>query len=256
MAQKDGVPEVNRVVAEILVATDVTRAWNICCDALEAMGLHAIIYGATRIPTWGILGDAQDALILYRGPQAYADAYIGNEMYLNSPTYEWAEHNDGFTSWSEAVAQSNSAPSDYQRKIVELNRVHGCLSGFVGSLNHVVPGMRGVVGLSPGRGILQPEADVLWGQIGADVEMLLKLTHLRIATLPQNPQRRPLTSRQREALTWTAQGKTMQDMATIMGLSVATIEKHLRMAREALDAQTTAHAVQKAVTLNLLTVES
>ena len=51
------------------------------------------------------------------------------------------------------------------------------------------------------------------------------------------------------------QGKTMQDIATIMGLSVGTIEKHLRMARDALDAKTTAHAVQKAMSLNLLGVE-
>jgi LuxR family transcriptional regulator len=122
-------------------------------------------------------------------------------------------------------------------------------------LNHVVPGMRGVIGLSPGHGMLQPEADALWKEIGKDVEMLCQLTHLRIGSLPQMPQRRPLTSRQREALTWSAQGKTMQDVATIMGLSVATIEKHLRMARDALDAQTTAHAVQKAVTLNLLAAE-
>ena len=80
--------------------------------------------------------------------------------------------------------------------------------------------------------------------------------HVRIASLPQTGQRRPLTSRQREALQWSAQGKTMQDIATIMNLSVGTIEKHLRMARDSLDAQTTAHAVQKATSLNLLTDET
>lgn len=255
MTSTDPATEVHNAVARILAATEVTDAWNICCDALEELGLHNIIYGATRVPTWGIIGDGQDALILYRGPQTYADSYIGDELYLHSPTYEWAEHNEGFVSWAEAVAQSNIAPSQKQLEILQLNQKHNCLSGFVGSLNHVVPGMRGVVGLSHGGGMLQPEADVRWAEQGKDVEMLLQLTHLRIASLPQNLQRRPLTSRQREALTWSSQGKTMQDVATIMGLSVATIEKHLRMARDALDAQTTAHAVQKAVTLNLLTTE-
>lgn len=46
----------------------------------------------------------------------------------------------------------------------------------------------------------------------------------------------------------------MRDVATIMDLSLGTIEKHLRMARDSLDAQTTAHAVQKATSLNLLTM--
>ena len=41
-------------------------------------------------------------------------------------------------------------------------------------------------------------------------------------------------------------GKTTQDAAEIMGLTPATVEKHLRLAREALDVETTAQAVLKA----------
>lgn len=37
--------------------------------------------------------------------------------------------------------------------------------------------------------------------------------------------------------------KTAQDIASLMGLSAATVEKHLRLAREALDVETTAQAV-------------
>ena len=255
MGNVDPATIVHAAVARILTTTKVNDAWNICCEALEELGLHNIIYGAIRLPSWGIVGDGQEALILHRGPQAYADVYIGEELYLRCPTYKWAAENEGFVSWAEAIAQSAVTTSEYQLKIMELNKQYDCLSGFVGSLNNVVPGMRGLVGLSHGRGILQPEADVLWAEIEKDVMTLLQLTHLRIGSLPQHLQRRPLTSRQREALTWSAQGKTMQDIATIMGLSVGTIEKHLRMARDALDAKTTAHAVQKAMSLNLLGVE-
>ena len=38
-------------------------------------------------------------------------------------------------------------------------------------------------------------------------------------------------------------GKTTQDIAIIMGLTPATIEKHLRLAREVLEVETTAQAV-------------
>ena len=57
---------------------------------------------------------------------------------------------------------------------------------------------------------------------------------------------RKLTGRQREALEWVGEGKTTQDIATIMGLTQATVEKHLRLAREALGVETTAQAVLKA----------
>jgi LuxR family transcriptional regulator len=38
-------------------------------------------------------------------------------------------------------------------------------------------------------------------------------------------------------------GKTAQSIALLMGLSAATVEKHLRLAREALDVESTARAV-------------
>ena len=55
-----------------------------------------------------------------------------------------------------------------------------------------------------------------------------------------------LTNRQREVLEWVGDGKTTQDIATIMDLTPATVEKHLRLARESLDVETTAQAVLKA----------
>lgn len=252
MIDQEASSQLRGTVAAILAADDVATAWRHCADALEELGLVNLIYGATRVPTWGIIGDGQDALVLYRGPQSYADVYLGEELYLDSPTYEWAEQNEGFTTWAKAVSQTDKKPSLSQLKIVQLNIEHNCFAGFVGSLNHIVPGMRGVIGLSPGGGMLPPEADALWDRIGEDVEMLCQLMHVRIASLPQTSLRRPLTTRQREVLSWCAHGKTMQDVATIMNVSVGTVEKHLRLARDALDAQTTAHAVQKATSLNIL----
>ncbi|MEJ2019255.1 MAG: helix-turn-helix transcriptional regulator, partial [Maritimibacter sp.] len=55
-----------------------------------------------------------------------------------------------------------------------------------------------------------------------------------------------LTERQREVLSWIGDGKSNLDVATILGVSVATVEKHLRLARERLGVETTAQAVLKA----------
>ncbi len=252
----DRSPETLSTITAIMAALDVTTAWKHFSATVSAYGFDNIIYGGTRLPTTGILGDLRDALILHHGPSEYLDIYLGEELYLHSPTYEWAESNTGFVSWPVAMAHLSAPPTPQMMRIVQLNRKFNVYSGFVGSLNDVVPGMRGVIGLSPGNAMQQPEADELWARHGHEVELLSRLIQLRIASLPQSGQRRPLTNRQREALLWCSRGKTMQDVATIMGLSVATVEKHLRMAREALDAQTTAHAVQKAVSLNLLSEQA
>ena len=49
-------------------------------------------------------------------------------------------------------------------------------------------------------------------------------------------------------------GKTTQDIAFLLGLTAATVEKHLRLAREALDVDTTAQAVLKAAFYNQMFV--
>ena len=74
--------------------------------------------------------------------------------------------------------------------------------------------------------------------------------HLRICHLPFTPLRRALSDRQREALEWVARGKTIQEAAQRMGISVAMVEKHLRLARQALDVETTAQAVAKGTLLH------
>ena len=59
-----------------------------------------------------------------------------------------------------------------------------------------------------------------------------------------------LTNCQREALEWVSDGKTTQYIATLMGLTQATVEKHLRLARKVLGVETTAQAVIRAAFQN------
>lgn len=92
----------------------------------------------------------------------------------------------------------------------------------------------------------QEQVDTVWAQHGREILVMINMAHLKITSLPYSSARRSLTKRQREVLEWVGEGKTTQDIATIMGLTAATVEKHLRLAREALDVETTAQAVLKA----------
>ena len=82
------------------------------------------------------------------------------------------------------------------------------------------------------------------------VQIILNLAnniaHLKILSLPYDYPERMLTKRQREVLEWVGDGKTIQDIATLIERTPATVEKHLRLARDALNVETTAQALLKA----------
>ena len=61
-----------------------------------------------------------------------------------------------------------------------------------------------------------------------------------------------LTAKQALCLKWSAEGKSMRAIATIEGMSYATVNFHLNNARKALDAASLAQATSLATKLNLI----
>lgn len=239
-------------VQAVLNSTNVQEAWRAFADACVGYGFDQLLYGMAHVTAGRILQDPDELLILHEGPQSYLDVYVGEELYKVSPSYVWASEHSGAASWPEAAIAMAAHFSPEHLKILELNRSHGVNGGYVVSLRGIVPGTFGVIGLSSTKAADQSEIDVMWAEHGEDIETLCRLMHVRISSLPRASLRRPLTSRQREVLAWAARGKTTQDIAQIMGLSMPTVEKHLKAARDALEAQTTTHAVKKATELYLL----
>lgn len=240
-------------LALIVKAESIARAWSVFCTAMEQFGYDMQLYGSSRLSPKSGWGTMQETLVLMNGPENYAETFLGERLYQGSLTFEWALSNDGFVSWAEALRQFRVHPSPKTAELYNLNSEFGFQSGYIGSLNAVIPGSKGVIGLSSSKGLSEAAMDALWVEVGPRVETLCATMHLRIACLPQTGIFRPLTSRQIEVLYWYAEGKMLQDIATIMDISMGTVEKHLRCARDALEAETTAHAVRKATTLNLLT---
>ncbi len=56
-----------------------------------------------------------------------------------------------------------------------------------------------------------------------------------------------ITRRETEALAWTAEGKSIADIATLMRISSETVKAHLDSARFKLGALNRVHAVAKAI---------
>lgn len=61
-----------------------------------------------------------------------------------------------------------------------------------------------------------------------------------------------LTDRERDVMSWAARGKTLQDTAEILGLSMQTVETHVKNALRKLGASNKTHGAAKCVALGLV----
>lgn len=232
-------------IEQVIAAQTIEELWAYHCKRMEEFGFDRLLYGFTRFRTAHSLGSAEDFLILTNHGDEYMRPFMENAMYLQAPTVRWALENSGTMSWSW-IKEHPEMLTDSEMRVVELNRKHGLHAGYTISFKDVSIRSKGAIGLVAHDGVKQAEVDKIWARDGRQITAMNNIAHLRITSLPYSASRKMLTQRQREVLEWVGEGKTTLDIATIMGLTAATIEKHLRLAREALDVETTAQAVLKA----------
>lgn len=242
---------VNTLIAQMVETNSIEEVWAIHSEKMGEYGFDRLIYGYTRFRTGAALGDIQDAVILTNHDPEYVDVFVGEGMYFKGPMLNWAAENVGACSWRlvhKVIAEGKLTPDEMEA--MALNIRLEVTAGYTISFHDISLRAKGAIGLTARRGMTQDDVEEIWEKHGPDIELLNKIMHLKVSQLPNMGMRRKLTSRQREVLEWVADGKTIQDTATIMGLNPATVEKHLRLAREALDVDTTAQAILKASSQN------
>ncbi len=242
-----------RLVSEIAVAGGVEAAWALACAYFASLGLGRATYGLTRFRTQRSIGDLDDVLFLTTHDAAYTAFYFRDGFFARTPIYRWLACNSGATTWTwvaEALARGQLSRSEAEA--VRMNAERGVVAGISMAFADARDRTRAALGLTADRGLTHADVEAIWAAHRTGIEAVAHALHLKLLSLPATASRRALTARQSEVLAWTADGKTAQDIATILGLSAAAVEKHLRLAREALAVETTAQAVAKAVILNLL----
>lgn len=226
-------------------ATSIEPVWQELLVTMEAHGFDRLLYGFTRFKSGYYYGNIEDVLMLTNHPPEYTQHYIGNRLYQTAPMIRWASDNTGACSWSW-VNRNREKLTPSEQEVVDFNIKMGVTAGWSISFPSASERFRGAIALTARKGMSQDQADAIWEKHGRVLHQMVIAAHNKFITLPYISARRPLTDRQREALEWVGDGKTTQDIATIMGLTQATVEKHLRLARESLDVETTAQAVLKA----------
>ncbi|WP_319826585.1 LuxR family transcriptional regulator [Thalassovita sp.] len=225
--------------------------WDMLTRKMTSYGFDRLLYGFTRNRSATSLGDPEDYIILTNHDASYTDVFMGQRLYANAPMVRWVLENDGACSWNiiPRLAQ-NGELSQAEQDVVAFNQSQRVTAGYSISFKSISSRNKGAIALTARQDLSQDQVDRIWDQHGEDIIAINNVAHLKIITLPHSGSSRQLTKRQRETLEWVADGKTTQDIALLMGLTPATVEKHLRLAREALNVETTAQAVLKAAFQN------
>ncbi|OED47648.1 autoinducer binding domain-containing protein [Leisingera sp. S232] len=236
-------------------AQSLEELWHGHVQQMAEFGFDRLIYGYTRYKTETSLGDPDDFVILSNHDNSYLDGFLRKGLYFHAPMLRWALENEGAGSWRIAQEMAlNGTLGPEARKVHEFNQTLGMTAGYTISFYSTSPRYKGAISLAANSDLTQDAVDALWQEQGDDIVLMNNVAHLKILTLPYTAPNRVLTKRQREVLQWVGDGKTTQDIALLMGLTSATIEKHLRLARESLSVETTAQAVLKAALHNQMYV--
>lgn len=236
---------------ELTAAPSAEELWTLHCAKMAEYGFDRIIYGFSHFTSPTSMGDPEDFVLLTNQDPEYMKLFIGNGLYRDAPMVRWALNNVGACSWGYLWDEmARGSLSEREQQVIEINRKHGVTAGYSISFKAITSRSKGAIALTARKGMSQEEADAVWAEHGSDIVLMNNVAHLKIVTLPHQRGGRSLTNRQREALEWVGDGKTTQDIALLMGLTSATVEKHLRLARNVLSVETTAQAVLKAAFQN------
>ena len=234
------------IIEKIIAAKSIEDAWTPFCSLARSAGFDSMAYGTNRLRHTGTFGERAHSFFMSNMPETFASVYWDNDEYRNDFAAEWAFLNNGAISLKDAaLPYHNGTANAYQIATHKKIRTLGATSGYAIGFNHPNATSAAAVGLV-NFGKSHDATDAIWARRGAEIETTARILHLKILTMPLPVLTKRLTDRQRDVLRWVAQGKTTAEVATILGLSQATIEKHLRQARDNLGASNTTQAVLNA----------
>lgn len=238
-------------VRDVLAANSIEEVWQLHTAKMTEYGFDRMIYVNSRFCTGENYGDLADALVLTNYNKDLVNLMFQDAQSLNALINIRAARNIGACSWqwTEDERAAGRMPAK-AIEVLDLYREYGIGAGYTISFAQVSELSKSAIGLSACMGFSQPAVDAMWADQGAEIELLNNVVDQKLQSLPYEGRHKPLTDRQREVLRWVAQGKTLQDIAVILGRNQATVEKHLRLARQNLNVETTAQAVLKVAIQN------
>jgi len=221
------------------------------CEHLRGLGFAHLLYGYSPDSRGPVLGSPEDYLVMSTLAPSVIEELVLKSHFRQSMTFLWHLGNPAIAKWSRGAGECG-LPADFTPTPESLDFFsrHDMMTGCCIGLSQERTRGRAVLALIGPPAWSQAQVDALIDALENEIFVVAGVMHRCLSNLPLRIERRSLTPRQREVLEWVANGKTAADIALIMGISPPTVEKHLRLARETLGVETTAHALIKAAFLN------
>ncbi|WP_166127442.1 LuxR family transcriptional regulator [Maritimibacter fusiformis] len=235
--------------SRLAAATSQDDAWKLHCEQMAEFGFDRLLFGYARYCRPDGSDRTDDVLFLSNHDPALTRRYVEDGLYRHDPVLNWAARHVGARSWRDAMTRAVQDDSRLE-KSRSLHSLMNVTAGYSIAFAHPSARCRGFIHLAARPDLDQDAVDAIWHRDGRLIETMNHILNLKLMALPRSGQRAPLSERQREALEWVADGKSYRDIAAIMGVTQATVEKHLRLARGKLEVETTAQAILKAAIQN------
>ncbi|MFK7943692.1 MAG: LuxR C-terminal-related transcriptional regulator [Paracoccaceae bacterium] len=222
---------------------DLAVCWSRLCSALRCYDVDRIFYARKPI------ADAQSfhnrfRLTWFSTYGAEADRlFVDLGGYVMNHTIRWALENTGAISWRVNRDRYLAGTMTAQEEAIHLGmREHGLVAGITYANPILSNQVRSGFGLCFRAGLKQDDADRIWAAQQDRIIPHLQLFELAASQMRNIPLGHALTERQIEILRLTVDGKTTEEMATLLAVHRRTIETHLKAARERLGVATTLQA--------------
>ena len=255
--------ESNDHLEQLLDCKSVSELWKIYLKLLAAFDFDRIIYATTNLGKAGLSESLKDGLVLSNHHPTLINEMVKNKCFDNDTRW-YSKNQANVMAWDSSHDPNKIDYSKYlffptikkpismnEKNVIKNYQKFNLNAGYTIFFKHSSD--TGSSGFSLCSKLSQSETNRQWGKNGKIIITLSKLFDLHLWQLPYVhfsllPIRGKLTKRQREALHWISKGKSIFETSIIMNLSVPTIDKHLRLARENLDSKTTIEAMVKAQT--------
>jgi DNA-binding CsgD family transcriptional regulator len=220
-----------------IYATSVDQLEYVLRGECTRLGFHSYIY-ALRVPT--SYSNAQ--IIMLDGyPEGWVKRYFEKAYFDVDPVMGWCVKHVVPLLWSNLTLEPGSLAQTMMHEAAE----YGLRDGVTMPV-HSPQGELGILSLSVNAP--PPEARLIAEKNLPYVQLLASQLHQavrRISGLMEDDDS-TLTARERECLSWAADGKTSGEIAQILEITERTVNFHLNNATQKMDAISRQHAVSKA----------
>lgn len=247
--RRSNISVVSRFVENVAASRTRQQAMDALFEAATNFGFERVVYGHSRIVSHDKPLNSP-AILLERGlPAKWRNTYkqIGCfDPYLRVPCSlmrpaRWADINRNVSSYPRSVQKFiDWTVNDLGMKDGSTIPVRTSVSDY--SIVSFVDGFR------------KNSADKVIHDGTLSLLANYFVNHMRSHDLGGNDKVRSLSKREEECLYWLSQGKTVEDIAIILGISPETVRSYFKRIAEKLETSNRTHALAKAVSLGLFEI--